>query len=105
MPNTWTVKIHSNGNATPSSQHAKNGDTVNFTSDHGAWTVAFDNNTSPLPNTSYSGAKNGSSGGVISGTVGTTYKYSSCCTPNGSPQSCKDPDIVIDGTPLGDKTY
>ena len=105
MPNTWTVKIQSNGNATPSSQHVKNGDTVNFTSHHGAWTVAFDNNTSPLPNISYSGAKNVSSGGVVSGTLDTTYKYNSCCTPNGGTQSCQDPDIVIDGTPLGDKTY
>jgi plastocyanin len=95
MPNTWTVKIHSSGNATPSSQHVANGDTVNFTSDQGAWTVTFDNG-SPLPNTSYSGAKNASSGGVVSGTVGTTYKYTSCCTPNGGTQSCQDPDIVID---------
>ena len=105
MPNTWTVKIHSNGNATPSSQHANNGDTVNFTSDKGAWTVTFDNNTSPLPNTSYSGAKDASGGGVVSGTIGQTYKYTSCCTPTGGSQSCQDPDIVIDSTPLGGKTY
>jgi hypothetical protein len=97
MPRTFTVKIHSSGNATPSSQHAQNGDTVNFTSDQGAWTVAFDN-TSPLPNTSYSGAQNATGGGVINGTVGTTFKYTSCCTVGGT-RTCQDPDIVIDSTP------
>jgi hypothetical protein len=81
---------------------------VNFISDHGAWTVTFDSG-SPLPNTSYSGAQGASSGGVVSGTVGNTYKYTSCCTPNGGTQSCQDPDIVIDATPIpnpgGGKTY
>src|SRR6266496_3916754 len=107
MPNnTWTVKIHTSGNATPSTQHVINGDTVNFTSDQGGWTVTFDNNTSPLPNVRYSGAENASAGGVVSGTVGTTYKYKSCCTPSGGTQSCVDPDIVIDATPIGGtKTY
>jgi hypothetical protein len=73
----------------------KNGDTVNFTSDQGAWSVTFDSG-SPLPQSSYSGAKNISAGGVINGTVGTTYKYTSCCTPDGGSQSCVEPDIVID---------
>jgi hypothetical protein len=100
MPSPWTVKIHSNGNATPSSQHVINGATVKFTSDHGAWSVTFDNNTTPLPKTSYSGAKDTSDGGVISGVIGTTYKYTSCCTPDGGTQSCQDPDIVIDSTPI-----
>jgi hypothetical protein len=96
MPSPWTVKIHSSGNATPSSQHVKNGETVYFTSDQGAWTVNFANG-SPLPNTSYSGAKDASSGGVVKGNVGATYKYTSCCSPNGTP-NCQDPDIVIDAT-------
>ena len=108
MPSPWTVKIHSSGNATPSTQHVNNGDTLNFTSDKGAWTVTFDSG-SPLPNTSYSGAKDVSSGGVVSGTQGTTYKYKSCCSVNGGTPSCVDPDIVIDSTPIpnpgGGKTY
>jgi len=96
MPNTTrTVRIHSNGNATPESLHAENGDTVNFTSDHGPWSITFDS-TSPLPNTSYSGAQGASAGGVLNGTVGATFKYTSCCTPPGGTQSCQDPDIIID---------
>ena len=104
MPSPWTVKIHSDGNATPSTQHVKNGDTVNFTSHKGAWTVTFDNNTTPLPSATYSGAKDASSGGVINGTVGTTYKYKSCCSTNGGTPVCVDPDIVIDSTEPGGKT-
>jgi hypothetical protein len=101
MPNTWTIKIHSDGKATPSSQHAINGDTVNFISDKGPWTVTFDSG-SPLPQTSYGAGDNQSQGGTVNGTVGQTYKYTSCCTPEGgTTKNCQDPDIVIDSTPVG----
>ncbi len=98
MPVPHAVNIHSSGNATPNSQHAFNGDTVTFTSNQGAWRVTFENNSSPLPKTSYSGAKGTSDGGVVNGTAGKTYKYTSCCTPDGGKQSCQDPEIVIDST-------
>ena len=92
---THTVRIHSDGSASPASQHVNNGDTVNFTSDHGAWTITFSGG-SPLPRNNYSGAKSASDGGIVSGTAKHTYKYTSCCTPDGGSQTCQDPDIVID---------
>ena len=95
MPNTFRVKIHRDGKATPAHQHGSNGDTVLFTSDEGSWTVTFDG-SSPLPQPSYSGNSGQSNGGVLNGTVGNTYKYTSCCTPSGGTQSCEDPDIIID---------
>jgi hypothetical protein len=94
MPDTFTVKIHADGHATPEHQHGKNGDTVLFTSDQGSWTVTFDSGT-PLPQASYSGNQGASAGGVLNGTVGTTYKYTSCCTKSGT-TTCQDPDIIID---------
>src|ERR1700686_5503625 len=99
MSNTWTVDIHSDGHATPSTQHVNNDDTLDFTSHQGAWTVTFDSG-SPLPNSTYSGAKDESCGGLVNGIVGTTYKYKSCCSVNGGTPVCVDPDIVIDSTPI-----
>jgi hypothetical protein len=97
MPkSTFTVKIHTDGNTTPQQQHVKNGDTVNFTSDQGSWSVSFDKGT-PLPQSSYNGAIHASSGGIIDGAVGQTYKYTSSCTVNGQTKSV-DPDIIIDAT-------
>jgi hypothetical protein len=68
---------------------------VLFTSEQGPWTVTFDSG-SPLPQSSYSGNRGQSNGGVLNGTVGNTYKYTSCCTPPNKPQACEDPDIIID---------
>ena len=70
---------------------------VDFTSDQGAWTVAFDNNVSPFPiGSAFSGDKGASQGGIIEGNVDQRYKYTSCCTPDGGATACLDPDIVID---------
>jgi hypothetical protein len=90
------IKIHSNGHATPHPLHVHNGETVNFTSDDGAWTVDFKDNRSPLPKLSYSGAKGASDGGEVKGTKGEKYSYTSGCTPDGDTKHSVDPDIIID---------
>ncbi len=95
MP-THVVNIHSDGHATPNSQHALNSDTVSFTSNQGAWSVTFTGD-SPFQGgvTCLSGAQGETKGGTVSGSPG-TYKYTSCCTPPGGTPQSVDPEIVID---------
>jgi hypothetical protein len=103
MPNTWNIKIHSNGNATPSTQHVNVGDTVTFDSDKGSWSVDFGSaaNSPFTPIYQFNGAQDTPQSGTVTGAPSTTpYKYTSCCTPSGGSQACQDPDIVIDSSPL-----
>jgi plastocyanin len=97
MPKSHNVKIHAEGHANPASQHVSNGDVVEFTSDHGHWSVTF-SGASPFKDKTktFGGAKGFKARGTIEGPKG-TYKYTSSCLREGETKpNSVDPDIIID---------